>query len=178
MPPIPRFVSWAYSTWRPVGSGRFERHEDSTLTGYQLAMRRATLAAMAIISVVRCRRMAVSLPFYTQVLDFAVADGVTDAEALLRDPSFVVLRRDGDSLCLSSHGGDGEFGQVVVVTTDDLDALFRKYQSRGFSVPVRPESPVHSGPTDQTWGTRELYVDDPDGNTLRFTQPSTERSSG
>ena len=62
-------------------------------------------------------------------------------------------------------------------TTDDLDALFRKYQSRGFSVPVRPESPVHSGPTDQTWGTRELYVDDPDGNTLRFTQPPREPSS-
>jgi len=25
------------------------------------------------------------------------------------------------------------------------------------------------GATDQTWGTREFYVGDPDGNTLRFT---------
>jgi hypothetical protein len=24
--------------------------------------------------------------------------------------------------------------------------------------------------THGTWGTREFYVDDPDGNTLRFTQ--------
>jgi hypothetical protein len=31
--------------------------------------------------------------------------------------------------------------------TDKIDAVFRK-----------------------TWGTREFYVDDPDGNTLRFTQ--------
>jgi hypothetical protein len=23
-------------------------------------------------------------------------------------------------------------------------------------------------PTDQSWDTREFYVDDPDGNTLRF----------
>jgi hypothetical protein len=23
-------------------------------------------------------------------------------------------------------------------------------------------------PTDQTWGNREMYVQDPDGNTLRF----------
>jgi hypothetical protein len=29
---------------------------------------------------------------------------------------------------------------------------------------------VHEGPIEQTWGTREFYVDDPDGNTLRFTQ--------
>jgi hypothetical protein len=30
---------------------------------------------------------------------------------------------------------------------------------------------VHEGPIDQTWGTREFYVEDLDGNTLRFTQP-------
>src|SRR5438477_12190220 len=29
---------------------------------------------------------------------------------------------------------------------------------------------VHEGPIDQSWGTREFYVDDPDSNTLRFTQ--------
>jgi hypothetical protein len=29
---------------------------------------------------------------------------------------------------------------------------------------------VHEGPLDQTWGTREFYVDDPDGNTIRFVQ--------
>jgi hypothetical protein len=28
--------------------------------------------------------------------------------------------------------------------------------------------PVHLAPLDQTWGTREVYVDDPDGNTLCF----------
>ena len=25
-------------------------------------------------------------------------------------------------------------------------------------------------PIDQSWGTREFYVDDPDGNTLRFIE--------
>jgi hypothetical protein len=34
---------------------------------------------------------------------------------------------------------------------------------------------VHAGPIDQTWGTREFYVDDPDGNTLRFTQHEETR---
>jgi hypothetical protein len=31
---------------------------------------------------------------------------------------------------------------------------------------------VHAAPVDQTWGTREFYVSDPDGNTLRFTAPA------
>ena len=37
---------------------------------------------------------------------------------------------------------------------------------------IKPDAPkvVHEGPVDQTWNTREFYVEDPDGNTLRFTQ--------
>lgn len=73
-------------------------------------------------------------------------------------------------LFLSSHRGDGEFGQAIVVLTEDVDALFRKFKERGLETPGNPDSPVHEGPTDQTWGTREFWVDDPDGNTLRFTQ--------
>ena len=53
--------------------------------------------------------------------------------------------------------------------TEDIDALFQKFLARGL-VPPNRDSPVHHGPTDQTWGTREFYVNDPDGNTLRFTQ--------
>jgi hypothetical protein len=43
-------------------------------------------------------------------------------------------------------------------------------RARGLVTPGNPEAPtmVHEGPIDQTWGTREFYVDDPDGNTLRF----------
>ena len=43
-------------------------------------------------------------------------------------------------------------------------------RERGLQSPGNPNSPVHESPIDQTWGTREFYVDDPDGNTLRFTQ--------
>jgi catechol 2,3-dioxygenase-like lactoylglutathione lyase family enzyme len=121
---------------------------------------------MAIIPTVRCSRMATSIEFYTKVLDFECIDGGPEDG----DPSFSVLMREGDRLFLSSHRGDGEFGQAIVVLTDDVDALFRQFQERGLRTPGNPGSPVHEGPTDQTWGTREFYVDDPDGNTLRFTQ--------
>jgi uncharacterized glyoxalase superfamily protein PhnB len=120
---------------------------------------------MAIIPTVRCRNMHVSLRFYTAVLDFTRTAAAPDTN----DPSFAVLARAGDLLFLSSHSGDGEFGQAVVVTTEDIDALFQKFVGRGL-VPPERESPVHQGPVNQTWGTREFYVDDPDGNTLRFTQ--------
>ena len=119
---------------------------------------------MAIIPTVRCRRMAASIAFYTKVLDFERVGGPNDD-----DPSFSILNREGDRLFLSSHQGDGEFGQAIVILTDDVDRLFRKFLERGLKTPGNPESPVHEGPIDQTWGTREFYVDDPDGNTLRFT---------
>jgi hypothetical protein len=66
------------------------------------------------------------------------------------------------------RSSDGDH-QTVVVMTEDLDALFQQFLSRGLVPPDR-DSPVHHGPVNQTWGTREFYVDDPDGNTLRFTQ--------
>src|SRR5881394_1348116 len=115
---------------------------------------------MAIIPTVRCSSMRKSLAFYTNVLDFERVDG--DDE--LGDPSFIVLERDGDQLFLSSHRGDGVFGQAIAILVDDVDSLFRKFRERGLITPGNPEAPehVHEGPIDQTWGTREFYVDDPD----------------
>ena len=123
---------------------------------------------MAIIPTVRCRRMEASITFYTKVLDFEWIDGDDDNN----DPSFSVLIREGHSLILSSHKGDGTFGQAIVVQTGDVEALFRKFRTRGLKTPGNPDAPeeVHEGPIDQSWGTREFYVKDPDGNTLRFTQ--------
>ena len=120
---------------------------------------------MAIIPTVRCRNMQTALTFYTTILDFMRTDGRDDAG----DPGFAILSRAGDDIFLSSGEGDGEFGQAIIVMVEDIDALFAKFRSRGLVPPDR-EGPVHQGPTDQTWGTREFYVDDPDGNTLRFTQ--------
>ena len=112
--------------------------------------------------------MSKALAFYTGVLDFERVDGDDDQS----DPSFSLLARGSDQLILSSHRGDGAFGQAFVITTSDADALFRQYRERGLRTPGNPDAPqaVHEGPIDQSWGTREFYVDDPDGNTLRFTE--------
>jgi catechol 2,3-dioxygenase-like lactoylglutathione lyase family enzyme len=121
---------------------------------------------VAIIPTLRCRNMRSSLAFYVERLGFEPTEVGTD----LDDPSFCVLSRAGERLFLSSHSGDGEYGQAIVVLVDDVEREWRALQHRGYRPPDRPESPVHQGPTRQTWGTREFYVDDPDGNTLRFVQ--------
>jgi catechol 2,3-dioxygenase-like lactoylglutathione lyase family enzyme len=122
---------------------------------------------MAIVPTVRCSQMRRSVAFYTETLDFVRAA----ADDRLDDPAFVALKRGDDVLYLSSHAGDGEYGQAIAVEVEDVDEVFEALRRRGLRTPGKPDSPVHEGPVDQTWGTREFYVDDPDGNTLRFTQP-------
>jgi catechol 2,3-dioxygenase-like lactoylglutathione lyase family enzyme len=121
---------------------------------------------MAIIPTVRCSNMERSLAFYTRVLGFQVIDGDSD----LTDPSFCILSLDGDRLFLSSHRGDGAYGQAIVIQTDNVDATVATMRHRGLPPTNKSDSPVHTAPVNQTWGTREFYVDDPDGNTLRFIQ--------
>ncbi len=119
-----------------------------------------------MIPVLRISNMRTSVAFYTQVLDFVRAGESGPLDGV----EWLVLTRGGNEIALSHH--DGVFGTVVLVPTSDVDGDFRRFRSRGLKTPGNPDAPqlVHEGPIDQTWGTREFYVEDPDGNTLRFTQ--------
>ena len=120
---------------------------------------------MNIIPMMKCANMEESILFYTHVLDFEWAGTWPETGS----PSFSILQRDGAELHLSSHSGDGVTGTVVSIIAEDIDMLFIKYIGRGLK-PGNKNSPVHQSPVSQTWGTREFYVDDPNGNTLRFIQ--------
>lgn len=121
---------------------------------------------MNIIPSMRCRDVARSVAFYTNVLDFKHQGTWPETGS----PSFGIVSREGAELHLSSHSGDGTFGNVASILVHDIDHLFQQFVARGLNTTSKMDSPVHQGPTDQTWGTREFYVDDPDGNTLRFVQ--------
>ncbi|MBI2262859.1 MAG: VOC family protein [Caulobacterales bacterium] len=121
---------------------------------------------MAIIPTVKSGDIDRSIAFYTGVLDFELHGRWPDAG----DPAFATLTRGDDVLYLSSHSGDGVFGQAIVIDVREVDTLFATFRARGLDPSGKPDSPVHQGPLDQTWGTREFYIDDPDGNTLRFTR--------
>ena len=124
---------------------------------------------MAIIPQIRCSRFGEAFQFYTKILDFEYVEG--DEATTARDAAFCVLSREGDQIFLCNF--DGGTRSVIAVMTDDVDNVFAKFRARGLQTPGDPNVPaieVHHGPLDQTWGTREFYVQDPDGNSLRFTQ--------
>lgn len=122
---------------------------------------------MSITPLLRCRNMRLTLDFYTGVLDFTLMEA---NPATAADPAIAWLRREGADLMLSSHAGDGQVGQPVMVRVADIDAVFDALLGRGLDRSGHPDSPVHQAPVDQTWGTREFYVADPSGNTVRFWQ--------
>ncbi len=76
------------------------------------------------------------------------------------NPCYMGLSRDGVWLHVSSFPGDGRSGGVVNLIVDDVDAVHAELVAKG----VR----IDTGPVDQTWGTREMYVKDADGNSIRF----------
>jgi uncharacterized glyoxalase superfamily protein PhnB len=117
---------------------------------------------MKTIPILGCHNMKEAIDFYTHVLDFQLPDSDSPEDFV------VTLINENAELILTSLEGDQKQGINVYVRVDEIDNLFKKYVSRGLKIPNRPESPVHNGPIDQTWGMREFYVDDPSGNTLRF----------
>ena len=97
--------------------------------------------------------------FYVEGLGFTV-DWEHQFEA--HYPIFVQVTRDGLSLFLTEHTGDCEVGGAAFLIVDDVDALFGEIRSRGIAA---------QAPEDTPWGTREMGVKDPDGNSLRFANP-------
>lgn len=121
---------------------------------------------MRVIPVIHCSEVKQSLAFYTGILDFKkkYPEG--------KDTDWVIDLVNGDAeIQLSQHAGDGAFGCAINVRVPDVDDLFQKYLERGLDISGHENSPVHRGPVNQTWGIREFYVTDADGNTLRFGQP-------
>ena len=108
--------------------------------------------------------MRAALAFYTGTLDFELADWDTP------DNVVVSLFRGDVELMLTRLPAD-QVGQVnAILLVDDADTLFAQWSSRGLDQSGRVDSPVHRAPLDQSWGTREFYVSDPAGNTLRIVQ--------
>ena len=110
--------------------------------------------------------MRAAIQHYTEVLDF-VLTWPEDTP----DSPVVDLGHEELELQITTHESERLFGSVVYVWVDDVDALFAKFIGRGLGTSAKPNSPVHQGPVDQSWGRREFYVTDVDGNTLRFCQP-------
>ncbi len=77
-------------------------------------------------------------------------------------PSYFGLMRDGITIHLSSFPEDSKSGSAVVLIVEDVDVLYKEFISKNTIFDLVP--------TDQSWGNREMYIKDPDENSIRFTQ--------
>lgn len=99
--------------------------------------------------------------FYCEQLGFTKIS-LYRADPNKADPCYLAIRRDGIVLHLSSFSGDGVPGHVCNLLVESVDDLYHEFMSKGVAVDLPP--------TDQTWGTREMYVKDADRNSVRFIQ--------
>ena len=73
-------------------------------------------------------------------------------------PLYAFLKRGDVRLHLSEHKGDATPNSLAYLYVDDVDSIAAE-----FAVEVK----------DQPWGTREVWLSDPDGNRLRIGQRTT-----
>lgn len=122
---------------------------------------------MCVEPFLRCSNIEVSLNFYTSLLDFVVVQAPDpDPDTFLSMCAY--LKRENSFIHLSQHAGDGVYGNVIYVQVSDLNKLYEKFLRNGLEVQGR--SGITMAPALQTWGMREFYVADPDGNRIRFGQ--------
>ena len=91
--------------------------------------------------------------YYRDVLGFGVdwEDG--------DPPDFGSVSR-GHAVVFLCQGCQGHPGAWIMVFTKDVDGLHDEFVDKG-AIVKRP-------PTDMPWRLREMLVEDPDGNTIRF----------
>src|SRR6478736_4825289 len=99
---------------------------------------------MKIAPILSCRDLERAIAFYTQVLDFQLVDPT--------DTSPVRDLRHGDAELHLTSLGENPYGIAIDVLVDDVDRAFATYVARGLDTSKKPQSPVHRGPIDQTWG--------------------------
>jgi uncharacterized glyoxalase superfamily protein PhnB len=102
---------------------------------------------------------ASAVEFFSNGLGFQL-EFVYRPEGVETDPCYMGLSRDGVWINLSSFSGDGVAGGVVNLMVDNVDSLYAEFTAKHVEVDTLP--------VDQTWGSREMYVKDADGNCLRF----------
>ena len=110
------------------------------------------------IPVLHVSSSAAAEEFYCDQLGFKQAFAYRPFDGA--DPCYMGLTRDNVELHVSSFSGDGVVGGIVFLGVEDVDALHKELKARGIVIDLEP--------TDQSWGNREMYVHDPDGNSIRF----------
>jgi uncharacterized glyoxalase superfamily protein PhnB len=113
------------------------------------------------IPVIRVSGSMAAQEFYGHGLGFTLVS-VWRPDETKPDPCYMTFARGGAQLHVHSFQSGTLGAAAVYVFVDDIDALYAELRSSGVS--------VSAPPIDQTWGTREIVVRDPERNVLTFGQ--------
>ncbi len=123
----------------------------------------------AAIPIVHVRDSVIAEDFYCKRLGFTVLSSWRPSETK-ENPCYMTVARDEAQLHVTSFE-DGQIGTSnIYVFVDSVDALHAELVAK--AVPI-PHPPI-----DQTWGTREISVRDPDGNRIVFGERIAVESHG
>lgn len=106
-----------------------------------------------VTPVLRVDDLNKSIEYYTAVLGFKLDWRDDDGN------SFASVSRDNCHLFLSA-GDQGNLGSWMWIGVSDVDLLHDELRSKG--------ARIRTPPANFPWGSREMHVEDPDGNVLRF----------
>ncbi len=101
-----------------------------------------------------------ALAFYRDVLGFTLEWG---------DQNSASVRR-GEAVIMLATGDQGKGEAWLYVGVDDVDQLRDEIVPKG--------AVVRTGPANYPWGARELHIEDPEGNVLRFGSDATGAPDG
>ena len=100
-----------------------------------------------------------SIEFYCNVLGFT-KNWQHQFEADL--PLFASIGCEGKTVFLTEHANESAFGAEIYFFVKDINQLADNIKRRGAVLEIEPH--------DTPYGTREITINDPDGNTLRIGQ--------
>jgi hypothetical protein len=114
-----------------------------------------------VIPALRITQYARSKTFYLERLGFEVE---WEHRFEPHFPVFMSVVRDGMRLYLSEHAGDCQVGGLVHFVIADVDAWHQEFLRQGVQA---------TDPPNNDLGFRNMTISDPDGNQLRFMEPSS-----
>jgi uncharacterized glyoxalase superfamily protein PhnB len=119
------------------------------------------------IPIIAVRDSVKAEDYYCRVLGFQKMFAYP-ADVTKPDPRYLGVARDGVWLHLQSYKPERAGMTDACLWVADVDLLHAEISARGAVVQLPP--------TDQTWGTRETGIRDPDGNVLVFATKPTNNN--
>jgi len=159
--------------WTPINGGTPALHvwsgeeREEQLTAVEMRLLAATLGEVnmskpeqRVIPALRITNYERSKAYYVDTLGFTVE---WEHRFEPNFPVFMSIARDGMQIYLSEHSGDCQVGGLVHFVIPDVDACHAELRNRGAIVAEAPNNDL---------GFRNMTIKDPDGNQLRFMEPS------